>query len=123
MTTAPRQDRRGQAERWGRRAEWLAGLYLRCKGYRLVRTRFRSPVGEIDLIAMKGSVLAFVEVKARRQREAAIEAVLPQTRQRIARAAHQFLSRNAHYSTLDIRYDIIAVSREGVLHLRDAWRD
>ncbi len=123
MPSAPAHDRRRLAERWGRRAEGLAGLYLRCKGYCIVQKRFRASVGEVDLIVTKGPVLAFVEVKARRQREAAIEAVLPRTRQRIARAAQLFLARNAHYSTFDIRYDILAVSREGILHLRDAWRD
>ena len=56
---------REQAERHGRTAETIALWYLRCKGYRLLTQRFKSPMGEVDLIMRKGETTVFVEVKAR----------------------------------------------------------
>ena len=57
-----------RAESSGRRAETMCAWWLRLKGYRIVAERSRQPGGEIDLVAVRGSVLAFVEVKARAQR-------------------------------------------------------
>ncbi len=57
--------RRRQAERLGRVAEAKAAMLLRLKGYRISAQRWKSPAGEIDLIARRGSAVAFVEVKAR----------------------------------------------------------
>lgn len=53
------------AEKQGRRAESLAALWLRLKGWRVIARRVRTPVGEIDLIVRRGRMVAFVEVKAR----------------------------------------------------------
>jgi hypothetical protein len=61
MTQGPRRS----AWLRGRRAEWLAAWWLRLKGYRILARDLRTPVGEIDLIARRGRVLALVEVKAR----------------------------------------------------------
>ncbi|MDT9599789.1 YraN family protein [Sphingosinicella rhizophila] len=57
--------KRQRAERGGRRAESIAGLWLRLKGWTILARRLRTPVGEIDLVVRRGSTLAFVEVKAR----------------------------------------------------------
>ena len=57
--------KRQRAERGGRRAERLAAWWLRLKGWHILAMRARTPVGEVDLIARRGKVLAFVEVKAR----------------------------------------------------------
>ena len=56
---------RRRAERGGRRAEALAALWLRLKGWTILARRVRTPVGEVDLIARRGRTIAFVEVKAR----------------------------------------------------------
>lgn len=56
------------AELFGRRGETLAAWYLRLKGYRIVATRVKTPVGEIDLIARRFGTTAFIEVKARQAR-------------------------------------------------------
>ena len=60
-------DRRARrtAYLFGQKAETLAALWLRLKGYRILARRFRAPPGEIDLVARRGRVLALVEVKAR----------------------------------------------------------
>ena len=83
--------KRRRAWRFGRRAESLAAWWLRLKGYRILAREFRVPVGEIDLIARRGTILAFVEVKARKTAEAAPDALQPRQQRRIARAAGAFL--------------------------------
>ena len=66
---------RGAREAWGRWAESLAAWSLRLRGYRIVARRFRTPLGEIDLIAQRGRLVAFVEVKARTDLEQALVAL------------------------------------------------
>ena len=68
-------DSRRRAERRGRLAEWAAALCLRLRGYRILALRHRTPLGEIDLIARKGDLVVFVEVKARRIEGRAVDAV------------------------------------------------
>lgn len=63
---------RQRAERRGRRAEKIAAWFLRAKGYAVLARRYKTPVGEIDLVARRGRTLAFVEVKARKEGEAAL---------------------------------------------------
>ncbi len=75
----------------GRRAEIISAWLLRLKGYRILAQRFKTPVGEIDLIAKRASIIAFVEVKARPSAAAAMESVSARQRRRIARAALLFL--------------------------------
>jgi putative endonuclease len=107
----------------GRRAEAVAAWWLRGKGYRIVARDFRVPVGEIDVIARRGRVLAVVEVKARDTLAAAGEAVAPRQRRRIARAAAAFLQRRPELATLDLRFDVVLIApRRLPRHLADAWR-
>ncbi|MET5012204.1 YraN family protein, partial [Burkholderia pseudomallei] len=61
----PLRDRR-QAEATGRRGERLAAWWLRLKGWTILDRRVRTPAGEVDLIARRGSLVAFVEVKTRK---------------------------------------------------------
>ena len=116
------RDRRG-AERRGRYAETLAAWWLRLKGYTILATRARLPVGEIDLIAQRGSVLAFVEVKQRKRLADAQTAVSYTNWQRIARAAEIWAGRNPQRAQLDWRYDLITiVPFDRPRHFRDYWR-
>ena len=115
--------KRRKAYARGRRAEALCALLLRLKGYRILARGFRLPVGEIDLIARRGGVLAAVEVKARRQAVVAMEAVTPRQRRRIARAAEGFLSRRPDCDNLTVRFDIMVVLPWRLpRHRPDAWR-
>ena len=103
-------------------AETLCVLYLRLKGYRIHARRFRTGQGEIDVIAGKGGVVAFVEVKRRRSRDDALSAVGPKAQARIARAAMAYIGRNPHLAGRDFRFDVVAVSPPfGLLHLDNAW--
>tara|TARA_R110002020_G_scaffold224599_1_gene434269 strand:- start:142645 stop:143016 length:372 start_codon:yes stop_codon:yes gene_type:complete len=114
---------RQRAERRGRAAETRAALWLRLKGYRILETRLRTPVGEIDLIAKKGKVVAFIEVKARAKRDDALGAVTPASWQRIARAADVWMARRPRYAEHGWRYDLIALQPGRLpVHVRDAWR-
>ncbi len=111
---------RRKAERTGRRAEWVCTLWLRLCGYRILATRFRCTVGEIDIIAQKGNLIAAVEVKNRRNIDDALNALRPKQQQRIARALSTFATRIGHHG--DLRFDIIAISNGWRLkHLKNAW--
>lgn len=120
-TGAP--DRRRKAERDGRRAEQLAAFLLMLKGFSILARRYRTPAGEIDLIAKRGRLLVFAEVKARKTEDGAVEAVIAPARRRIERAARLYLARKGHLAECVMRYDILAVSGFRVRHKPDAWRE
>jgi putative endonuclease len=114
---------RGAREAWGRWAESLAAWSLRLRGYRIVARRFRTPQGEIDLVARRGRLVAFVEVKARIDLEQALAALGPHQRERTARAAAWFLARHPSYAGHALRFDLVAVRPWRMpRHLIDAWR-
>lgn len=102
-------DRR-KSEEAGRTAELAALWYLRFKGWRLLAQRYRSPVGEIDLVMRRGGVTAFIEVKVRRTPGKAIEAVTARQARRISAAARHFLSRAPQAAAGACRFDIVALS-------------
>ena len=114
---------RARREAWGRLAETLAAFSLRLRGYRVIARRFRTPLGEIDLIVRRGRLLAFVEVKARIDRGQALEALGSRQRERTERSAQLFLALHPRYRDPDLRFDVVA-ERPWRLphHLADAWR-
>ena len=85
-------NKRAAAEARGRRGEGLAAWYLRLKGWRIVARRARTPLGEIDLIARRGSTLAFVEVKWRARAADLATAIDERRLQRVARAAEALVA-------------------------------
>lgn len=122
--TEQKQERRRAAFRRGDRAELICLWQLRLKGYRILARRYRSPAGEVDLIARRGSVLAAIEVKARDDLAAASEAVSPRQRQRVTRALAHFLSFRPDLARLSPRFDVMLVApRRLPQHLIDAWRE
>ena len=115
------------AHRLGLRAETIAALWLRLKGYRILARRLKTHAGEIDMVARRGRVLAVVEVKASAQAamagERAVEALLPRQQQRLARAAMHLLAMRPALAGLDLRFDLVLVApRRLPRHLPDAWR-
>jgi putative endonuclease len=107
----PTSVERRQAFRRGHLAEGAAAWLLRCKGYRIVGRRVRTPMGEIDLIARRGRTVAFIEVKARPTRDVALEAVSPRQARRMVGAARWWLSLQPPPATAaDWRFDIVVVS-------------
>ncbi|MFC4352367.1 YraN family protein [Fodinicurvata halophila] len=107
----------------GRRAEALARLWLRMKGYRILAQDLRTPVGEIDLVVRRGRVVAFVEVKYRGAHEQALASISDRQRRRIERAAEFFLARNPGCADALLRFDGLLLA-PGRLprHLPDLWR-
>jgi len=109
--------------RRGLHAEALCRMALRLKLYRIIASRYRSPFGEIDIIAKRGRVLALIEVKARQGEREGMEAVTPQQRERLGRAAADFLARHPRYGKHDVRFDVMLVlPRRWPLHIYAAWR-
>ncbi|MEZ5790168.1 MAG: YraN family protein [Nitratireductor sp.] len=106
----------------GRKGEWLAALALRLRGYRIVARNFRTKAGEIDIIARRGDLIVFVEVKARTNLAAAVDAVSHDSQRRISNAADYWISRQRDQARLSWRFDIIAVlPRRWPVHLEDAF--
>lgn len=110
-------------ERTGRRAETAAALWLQLKGYHIRDRRVRTKVGEIDLVASKGRMLVFIEVKARTTMQAALEAVTPEAQQRIEHAARLWTARKRLLDDWLWRFDIVLlVPGRLPRHMCDAWR-
>jgi putative endonuclease len=109
MRNAPASPERIGRYRRGRASEWLAAAALLVKGYRILARRARTPHGEIDLIAVRGRRLAFVEVKRRATRAEAEAAITPQQAARIARAAEFWVSRNPGLRDHERGLDVVFV--------------
>ena len=126
MTPAPGSDRlaaRRAAYRRGRGGETRAAWYLRAKGYRILARGYRCAVGEIDVIARRGSLVVAVEVKARPDLASAVEAIGARQRHRIVRAMGDFLARHPQHNGCDVRFDALLVMPWRLpRHISDAWR-
>jgi putative endonuclease len=94
----------------GLSAESRAAALLVAKGYRIAARRFRTPFGEVDIVARRRGVLIFVEVKARSTLDAAAESLQVRQQRRIADAAAFWLSLNPHDVGSDIRFDAMLVA-------------
>jgi putative endonuclease len=116
-------ERRRQAQRRGRVAEWLCLWHLRLRGWRVLARDWRCPSGEIDILARRGGVLAVIEVKLRSDAGSAAEALRPRQKRRIARAAEAFLLSRPDLAGLDLRFDLMLVARSRLpRHWPGAWR-
>jgi putative endonuclease len=121
MSTPPKSPERIARYRRGRFSEWLAAAALTAKGYRVLARRCRTPFGEIDLIAVRGRRLAFVEVKRRPTLGEAQAAVTFRQAGRIARAADFWVSRNSGYRNHERGLDVVLVVRARLpMHVADA---
>lgn len=111
-----------RAYRDGHWAELVAAALLRLKGWRILHRRFKTPVGEIDIIARRRNRLAFVEVKRRATRSAALEAITPKARERIARAASWYIGKKPDLANMDLQFDVVALAPGRLpCHIKNAW--
>lgn len=104
-----RRNIRFRAYRRGHFAEYMAAFALMLKGYRIIGRRYRTKLGEIDLIARRGNVILIVEVKARATLEQAMDSVNQLTMRRIEAAADLWLARQPDHSRLSLRFDLVAI--------------
>ena len=123
---------RSRAYAFGLSSEGLATFYLRVKGFTILERRVRGPKGsrrgEIDLIARRGRLLLFVEVKARQSLDEAALAITPRQRQRIQATAETYIAKLNYQNPrpLSGRYDavLVAPGRFGLpklKHVPGAW--
>jgi putative endonuclease len=94
-------------------AESRAAAYLTGRGYAIAARRFKSRVGEVDIVARRGPELVFVEVKARNRLDDAALSVTPRQQRRIIAAAEAWLADHPDDGMRDIRFDVILVARNG----------
>jgi len=114
---------RQAAWRRGRLGESLAIVSLMLRGYSILARGLKTPLGEIDIVARRGRMLAFVEVKARESFDHAAEALLARQRRRIARAAAGFLANRPDLAHCQPRFDVILVAPwRWPRHIINAWR-
>jgi putative endonuclease len=106
----PAAPERIAAFRTGLSAEARAAAYLMAKGYRILAKRFRTPHGEIDLVAKRRNVVAFVEVKARATLDDAAYAVTPRQQRRIIDAAQGWLMAHPEHAEFDLRFDAMLIA-------------
>ena len=113
---------RKKSYRKGRRAEQFAALALQLKGYRIISRRFKTPVGEVDLIARKHDLVLFVEVKARANQQMALDSVTTSAQRRIEAAGHWWLGQQRDAGLLNWRFDVVAiVPRRWPIHFENVW--
>jgi putative endonuclease len=106
----PPAPERQTAFRLGLSAESRAAALLMAKGFRIAARRFRSPAGEIDIVARRGALLIFVEVKARAALDDAAWSVTERQKRRIASAAAAWLAAHPADATCDMRFDAVLVA-------------
>src|SRR6202023_1419833 len=98
------------AFRTGLSAESRAAVYLMAKGYRILAKRFRTPYGEIDIVARRRNLIAFVEVKARASLDDAAHAVTPRQQRRIIDAAQAWLMAHPEHADFELRFDAVLIA-------------
>jgi putative endonuclease len=111
--TTPKKDaspERVAAFQTGLSAESRAAAYLMAKGYRILAKRFRTPYGELDLVAKRRNLVAFVEVKARATLDEAAFAITPHQQGRIINAAQAWLAAHPDYAEFELRFDAILIA-------------
>ena len=91
-------------------AESRAAAFLIAKGYRILGRRFRTPHGEIDIVARRRNLIAFIEVKARARLDDAAYAVTPRQQARIIDAAQAWLMAHPEHAEFDLRFDAILIA-------------
>ena len=96
-----------KAERFGKRGELFARIFLRLKFYKIMNKNYKTPFGEIDIIAKRGRAVVFVEVKARKNQNKLEEALLAVNKRRISKAANYFIAQNPFLTNNDLRFDVI----------------
>lgn len=111
-----------QLSEWrGRFAETLGVVYLQLMGYRILKRRYKTAFGEIDIVAIKGKTLVAIEVKSRPDYAQGLESILKNQKKRIMKALEFLLMKEHKYSHMQLRLDVICVYPFRIRHLKNAW--
>jgi putative endonuclease len=106
----------------GKLAEASAEILLRTQGYSILARRFKTGSGEIDLVARRGSRVAFIEVKLRASIDDAAEAVTPKLRGRVRNAAELWLQDHEADQSIDPAFDVVLMAPgQWPVHMTDAF--
>jgi putative endonuclease len=107
----------------GAKAEEVAVQYLHCLGYRILGRNVRTPEGEIDIVALDGATVAFIEVKMRRTRRfgSAVSAVDAKKRRRIRESAANYMQFLPEGQKTIFRFDVVTIEHGIATLLRDAF--
>lgn len=119
----PTENRNMHNKNLGKEGERKARWYLRLHGWKIIEKNFKNPFGEVDIIAKKKDVLAFIEVKTRLTDifGTPSQAVTKQRQQRyIMGAKYYFANREADCT---VRFDVIEIFRGQINHIENAFRD
>ena len=112
-----------RAEASGRDAEAIAAAALAREGWAVLARRARTPAGEIDLVAEREGLLAFIEVKARPSLSEAAFALGPRQRARLVAAAECWVAANPGHGAAGMRFDVVIVAADGTARrIADAFR-
>lgn len=118
-----RQERGARADRTGRLAEAIARAALIAEGWQILAERIRTPAGELDLVAEKAGLLAFIEVKARPSLREAAHALTPRQQGRLLAAAEAWMAVNPAHGLEGVRFDVLLVAADGTIkRVADALR-
>lgn len=118
----PRKSRQS-AERTGRFGELVAAILLTLKGYQVLEWRKKTYMGELDLVARRGSFLVFVEVKVRKTLDEAQFAISTTQQKRIIKAANLYCHKRNWTKNFTWRYDVVAIAPwHFPRHIIDAFR-
>jgi putative endonuclease len=124
-----KSDKKKKAYKYGIAAERIAAIFLRLKGYRVIAQRYKNPKGEIDIMAVKGNILAIVEVKARKSFSDCAYSIPYWKQKKILGAVEWLMAGGGKIAGLAgaseriIRFDaILIVPKKLPRHLKDAWR-
>lgn len=120
VTRVPTPARR-VAEQRGRQGERIAGWWLRLKGWSILARRVRTPAGEVDIIARRGAMVAFIEVKVRASEAALAEAIDERRLRRVAAAAEALAAVYLQPGD-DMRLDVMLLAPgRPPRHLENVW--
>ena len=100
----------GRARRQGRAAEWIAAALLMARGYQIIGFRLKNPMGEIDLLARRGAVLAVVEVKRRASLDQALTCLTGAQKARLMAAGRAVMRNRPSLKHLSLRLDMVALA-------------
>jgi len=101
-------------------AEILTCIYLIFKGYRIIKWRYKIPIGEIDILTKKKEVFVIVEVKYRKNSELAMYSISNNQQKRLINSAKWIMR---EYKTEKIRFDAVLISGFNIKHIKNAWQE